>query len=79
MKTDFSALSESIAYAGTWEYESAQFYLQATEVESPGGDDDEEDETEEDDKSKGNGNDDPPLDPETVHSPLTPQPGGQPK
>ncbi len=74
---------ENIAGITTFETQQAHFSIRA--IHSPEEDDEEEDDNEREDddqggdKSKDSDNDNPPLDKDVVHSPLTTQPGGKPK
>ena len=79
VSTDFL---ESTADFATLETQRIPFHLQA--ANSPEGDDkdEEDDNTEQEDdggdKSEDSGNDNPPLDKDVVHSPVTTQSGGRP-
>jgi hypothetical protein len=72
--------AENIADA-VFEIEQSNFYLPDINSPGPGDDDDEEGDDDADkdkDKSKSSNDDDPPLDEDVVHSPLTTQDGGKP-
>lgn len=83
MEIASNIFAESVAEFTTSEAQHVHFNLQALNSTGPGDDDEEDDEkeneTEEDDnKSKGSDDDNPQLDKDVVHSPVTPQSGGKP-
>ncbi len=71
---------EGIAELTTLETQHSNLNLQAFNSTEPKDEDEGEEETEDEggDKSEKPGDDNPPLDKDIVHSPLTPQTGGKP-
>jgi len=86
METVHFDFDEGIADA-LFETQQSNAYMPAVNSAGPGDEDEEEDEEENDDdkgkssddKGKSSDDNDPPIDEEVVHSPLSPQTGGKPK
>jgi hypothetical protein len=71
--------AESIA-DGMYEIQQSNFDMLAINSPGPEDEDENDDDDKDDDKGKGSNDDnDPPLDEEVVHSPVTTQDGGRPK
>lgn len=73
--------AENIAEDALSEDQYSAFYTEAVDPKEPGDDEEEEeqDQDQEEDKGQSGEDDNPPLDPDVVHSPVTTQSGGMPK
>lgn len=85
MENTSNSFLESIDELAILESQQFDFNLQAANVTEPGDEDEDEAENEDEsedvseDNSQRSDGDNPPLDPNIVHSPVTPQPGGNPR
>lgn len=71
--------AENMADDTLLEAQYSVFNAQAFDPKEPGDGEEEQDQEQGEDKSTGEDADNPPLDPDVVHSPVTTEPGGNPK
>ena len=79
MENLFFDFADGVTEATLLEDQQSDFNTHTFSSTGPGDEDDSEDKSEEEGADEGNDDENPPLDSEIVHSPVTTQTGGKPK